>query len=89
LRRFRSQDHVVFGEMGLIGLDNRSATTGAKTECVLLEIERGDFLRLVGHRSELGIKVLLKLSELLVNRLRRSSEDIVRLTNALSIVLSK
>ena len=73
--------------MALIGQDNRSATTVARTECVLLEIERGDFLRLVGHRSELGIKVSFKLSELLVNRLRRSSEDIVRLNTALSIVL--
>ncbi len=61
----------------------------AKTDCILLEIERDNFLRLVGSRPQLGVKVLLKLSELLVNRLRRSGEDIIRLTTALSIALSK
>jgi CRP-like cAMP-binding protein len=89
LTRFRPQDHVIFGEMGLIAQDRRSASIVAKTECTLLEIKRDDFLRLVENSPQLGAKILLKLSELLSNRLRQTNKDIVRLTTALSIALSK
>lgn len=89
LTRFRPEDHAVFGEMALIALDNRSATIMANTDCVLFEIRRDDFIGLVEDSPELGVKVLLKLAELLVDRLRRSSQDVMRLTTALSIALSK
>ena len=89
LTRFKAEDHVVFGEMALIGQDNRSASILARTDCILLEIKRDDFLRLVEGKPKLGVKILLKLSELLISRLRHSSQDIMRLTTALSIALSK
>jgi len=89
LRRFRPEDHVIFGEIALIGQDNRSASIVARTDCILLEIKRDDFIGLIEGKPELGVKILMKLSELLVNRLRQSSQDIIRLTTALSIALSK
>jgi len=89
LTRFSPEDHVVFGEMALICQDSRSASVVAHTDCLLLEIKREDFVRLVESRTDLGVKVLLKLSELLVGRIRRANEDVVRLTTALSIALSK
>lgn len=89
LTRFRPEDHVVIGEMALICQDNRSATVQANTDCVLLEISREDFVRLVESRPGLGVKILLKLSELLVGRIRHANEDVIRLTTALSIALSK
>ena len=87
LTRFRPEDHVIFGEMALIGQDNRSASIIAHTDCILLEINRIDFVKLIESRPNLGIKLLMKLSELLINRLRQSSQDIARLTTALSIAL--
>jgi CRP-like cAMP-binding protein len=89
LTRFRPEDHEIFGEMALIGQDNRSASIMARTNCILLGIKRDDFLRLINARPQLGLKVLLKLSELLIRRLRQSSQDVIRLTTALSIALSK
>ena len=89
LTSFKPDDHVVFGEMALIGQDSRSASIVARTDCLFLEINRADFLKLVEARPRLGVMILMKLSELLVNRLKRSSEDIIRLTTALSISLSK
>ena len=89
LNRFRPEDHAILGEMALIGQDNRSASIMARTDCTLLEINRDDFLKLIKDRPELGVKILLKLSELLINRLRQSSQDVIRLTTALSIALSK
>ena len=89
LTRFRPEDHAIFGEMALIGQDNRSATILAKKDCVLLEIKRDDLIRLIEEKPEMGVKILMNLSGLLINRLRHSSQDVMRLTTALSIALSK
>lgn len=89
LTGFRAEDNVVFGEMALIGQDKRSASIMARTDCILLEIKRDDFIRLVEGKPGLGVKILMKLSELLISRLRHSSQDIMRLTTALSIALSR
>jgi CRP/FNR family transcriptional regulator, cyclic AMP receptor protein len=89
LTSFKPDDHVVFGEMALIGQDSRSASIIARTDCLLLEINRADFLKLIEDKPGLGVIILVKLSELLINRLKQSSQDIIRLTTALSIALSK
>ncbi|MFH1487315.1 MAG: cyclic nucleotide-binding domain-containing protein [Pseudomonadota bacterium] len=89
LTRFSPEDHAIFGEMALIGQDSRSATIIARTDCVLLEIKRDDFIRLIEGNPELGVKILMNLSGLLISRLRHSSQDIIRLTTALSIALSR
>jgi CRP-like cAMP-binding protein len=89
LTRFRPEDNAIFGEMALIAPDSRSASIMAQTDCILLEIKRDDFIGLVAGKPELGVKILMKLSELLINRLRQSNQDVIRLTTALSIALSK
>ncbi|MEW6666842.1 MAG: cyclic nucleotide-binding domain-containing protein [Thermodesulfobacteriota bacterium] len=89
LNRLTAKNHAVFGEMALIAEDKRSASIQCNTECVLLEISRDDFIRLVESRPELGVRILLNLSRLLIGRLRQASQDIMRLTTALSIALSK
>lgn len=87
LTHFRPEDHPIFGEMALIGQDNRSATIIARTDCVFLAIKRVDFIALVENNPQLGVKILLRLSNLLVDRLKQSSQDVTRLTTALSIAL--
>ncbi|MCF8062099.1 MAG: cyclic nucleotide-binding domain-containing protein [Deltaproteobacteria bacterium] len=89
LTRFRDADRVIFGEMALIGRDNRSATVMAKTDCTLAEIRREEFMALIEGRPQIGVKILMKVAELLVVRLRQASRDVIRLTTALSIALSK
>lgn len=89
LTRFRPEDRVVFGEMALIGQDSRSATIQAGSDCIFLEINRNDFVQLIEDRPGLGVKILMNIAELLVKRLRQSSQDIIRLTTALSIALSR
>lgn len=86
---FRAEDHVVFGEMALIARDTRSATVVALGDCILLEISRSDFLRVLESSPGLGSKLLFKICQLLISRLRQSSQDITRLTTALSIALGK
>lgn len=89
LNRLTAKDHAIFGEMALIAQDKRSASIQANTDCVLLEMSRDDFIRLIESRPELGVKILFNLSQLLISRLRQSSQDIIRLTTALSIALSR
>jgi len=89
LTRLQPKDNAIFGEMALIARENRSASITALTDCILLEIKRDAFMRLLEGKPSLGIKILIKLAELLAGRLRRSSDDVIRLTTALSIALSK
>ena len=44
---------------------------------------------LIECKPALGLKMLLQLCVLLANRLKQSSQDVTRLTTALSIALSK
>jgi len=88
LKRFEAGDNVVFGEMAMIDRENRSASVVTSTECILLEIKRADLLDLVEKRPQMGIKILKRIAELLASRLRQSSQDVIRLTTALSIALS-
>lgn len=89
LTRYRPDDHAVFGEMALIGRYPRSATISAMSDCRLLEINREDFLKLLEENPVVGARVLIKISESLIARLRQSSRDITRLSTALSVALGK
>ena len=63
-------------------------STVSTTDCTLLEIKREDFLDLIEERPEMGVKILRKMAEFLASRVRQSSQDVVRLTTALPIVVS-
>ncbi|MBU2547347.1 MAG: cyclic nucleotide-binding domain-containing protein [Proteobacteria bacterium] len=85
----RAEDHVVIGEMSLITEAERSATVTAQIDSTLYEITREHFLNLAWAKPELGLKVTLRLAELVSQRLKKSGEDVIRLTTALSIALSQ
>ena len=88
LTSLNAQDNVVFGEIALIDREKRSASVVSTTDCVLLEIKREDFLDLMEKKPKMGVKIFRKLAVLLAGRLRQSSQDVIRLTTALSIALS-
>jgi len=83
----KAEDGVSFGEMALLENDVRSATVTALTDCRLLELPREDFLRFIRENSATGCKVLLRLAQLLSGFLRKSDQDVVKLTTALAIAL--
>lgn len=69
-----------FGEMGLIDESPRSATALCRTDCRLVGFFRPDLFELIERDSRLGIKIVLKLAEIVAERLRnaqRMSEDYV------------
>jgi CRP/FNR family cyclic AMP-dependent transcriptional regulator len=83
----RAEDGVSFGEMALLEKDVRSATVTALTDCQMLELSREDFLQFIRENSSTGCKILLRLAQLLSNFLRKTDQDVVKLTTALAIAL--
>jgi CRP/FNR family transcriptional regulator, cyclic AMP receptor protein len=83
----KAENGVCFGEMALLEKDARSATVTALTDCRLLELAREDFLKFVRENSTTGCKILLRLAQLLSNYLRKTDQDVVKLTTALAIAL--
>lgn len=79
--------HAIFGEIALLEELKRTATIKAITNCVLYEINKDDFLKLVENDYELGYRILLNLARVVSARLRKADEETVKLTTALSIIL--
>jgi hypothetical protein len=50
-------------------------------------LHQKDFLDLIQHQPDLGVKLLLRLAQGLSVRLRKTSMDVVKLTSALAISL--
>ncbi len=85
--RLRAEDGIIFGEMALIENDVRSATVTTESPCTLLELSGNNFFHLVHEHPVMGVKILLRLGQFLSQRLRKSNEDIIKLTTALAIAL--
>ncbi len=78
-----------FGDMAMFEKDVRSATITASTDCLLFEIKRQDFERVTQENCALGYKLIRKIATVLCHRVRQGNQDILKLTTALSIALSK
>ena len=88
LIRLTGDDHCYFGEMALLGDGKRSATVKAVTECKLGIIKNSDFLKLCEKEPRIGYIVLTNIALILSDYLRKTNEDIIKLTTALSLSLS-
>lgn len=78
-----------FGEMSLVTGSPRSATIKALSECELFEINKNDFERLANKRPDIGYKIMKEIASTLSHRIEGLNENILKLTTALSIALSK
>ena len=85
----RASSVSFFGDMALFENEPRSATITAAEDCVLYEIGREDFERLATTQPALGYKIIRRISTVLCQRIRRGNQDVLKLTTALSIALSK
>jgi CRP/FNR family cyclic AMP-dependent transcriptional regulator len=85
--RLKAEDGASFGEMALLENDTRSATVTALTDCRLLELKRDDFLGFIHQSCTTGCRIMLRLAQLLSRFLRKTDQDLVKLTTALAIAL--
>jgi CRP/FNR family cyclic AMP-dependent transcriptional regulator len=85
--RLKAENGVYFGEMALLENETRSATVTALTDCSLLELHQKDFLDLVEQKPAMGVKMLMRLAQILSRHLRKTNQDVVKLTTALAVSL--
>ncbi len=78
-----------FGEMSLITGSPRSATIKAVTPCILYQIHKNDFDAMAENNPAIGYKVMRSIAVVLSNRVRTMNGNILKLTTALSLALSK
>ena len=66
----------IFGEIALLDGCPRTADASAMTDCVLMVVERRDFIPFLRRHPDLMMKII----EILCTRLRRTSEQVQELT---------
>jgi len=86
--RLTGEDHCFFGEMGLFGKNTRSATVKAVTQCSLMVIKGEDLRKLFNNQPRIGYAVVKNIGLILSDHLRKTNEDVFKLTTALSLALS-
>ncbi len=79
----------VFGEMALFGPEPRSATVTTASPCVLYEIAKKDYDELCAREPRLGLELTRRIAAILASRVRKGNEEILKLSTALSIALSR
>jgi CRP-like cAMP-binding protein len=89
MTRLRAGAVSFFGDMALFERAPRSATITAAADCTLYEISRDDFERLGDAHPALGYKIMRRIAPVLCQRIRHSNQDVLKLTTALSIALSR
>ena len=87
--RLKAEHVSFFGDMAMFQNEPRSATITAWTDCVLYEVTRDDFTGFCDKHPHLGLKILRKMAVVLSERIRKGNADVLKLTTALSIALTK
>jgi len=78
---------MLFGEMALVTRDVRTATVRTRTPCTCWMLRRDDFLRLGEANPRLGWAALLDIAQLLAERLKSTNQDVLRLFEALVMMV--
>ncbi|HTX72448.1 MAG TPA: cyclic nucleotide-binding domain-containing protein [Rectinemataceae bacterium] len=89
MNKLSSAHASVFGEMSMFGPEPRSATITASSNCVLYEIRRERFVSLCDAEPRIGLSIVRRIAGVLCSRVRKGNEDVLKLSTALSIALSR
>ena len=76
-------DGDFFGELALLDESPRSANAVCKTECTLIGFFRPDLFELIEKNTTLGIKIVLKLAEIVAQRLRHTDKELSKVKSQL------
>ncbi len=68
-----------FGEMSLLDESPRSASVVARTDASLIGFFRPDLFELMRRSPETGLKIVLKVAEMIGERLRATNQELSRL----------
>lgn len=73
------KDGDFFGEIALIDESPRSASAICRTDCYIIGFFRPDLFEIIEKHPKLGIKIVLKLAEIIAERLRRTNQEVAQL----------
>ena len=89
MTRLKAGTAPVFGEMSMFGDEPRSATLTAANDCVLFELSRNAFEGICEENPRLGLALTGRIAAMLSSRVRKGNDDVLKLSTALSIALSR
>jgi CRP-like cAMP-binding protein len=87
--KLQAEQVSLFGEMAMLEREPRSATITASKRCVLYEVRKDDFSRICDERPAMGLSLMRKIATMLSRRVRKGNEEVLKLSTALSIALTK
>lgn len=82
-------DGDFFGELGLLDESPRSASAVCKTDCLLIGFFRPDLFELIDRKPALGIKIVLKLAEIVGERLRKTDKELSKVKSQMDELQSE
>jgi len=90
LTRLDSSIKTFFGEVGLIEKDGvRTATVRTTSNSLIARLSKKDFKELMENDPVLGTILLGNIAEVLCQRLRTTNNNVLKITTAFSLALSK
>jgi CRP/FNR family cyclic AMP-dependent transcriptional regulator len=78
-----ADQHVFFGEIGLLLNDTRSATVVAEVDCVFLVTNRSKFTEFGENEPFVALMITRQIAQILAKRLHKTNQDVVTLFSAL------
>jgi CRP-like cAMP-binding protein len=87
LASVRADMHPAFGENGLVTAGKRTANVIAITDCVLYELQKADFEKLVDQDFELGYHMMRNTCVALSGLLAGMDDNLLKFATALSIAV--
>ncbi len=87
LMTMSSKEKPFFGEMGLPGQQERTASVIARASCRLLIIGQKNFERLCDDDPKMGFAILKRIALTAGERLLKTNKDVMKLTTALCLAL--
>jgi CRP-like cAMP-binding protein len=72
-----------FGEIALMDESPRTANAICKSDCTLIGFFRPDLFELIEKKPRLGTKIVIKLAEIIAQRLRKTDKELSKIKSQL------
>jgi CRP/FNR family cyclic AMP-dependent transcriptional regulator len=82
-------DGDFFGELALLDESPRSATAMCRTDCSLIGFFRTDLFDMIEQKTHLGLKIVMRLAEILAVRLRKTDKELSKVRSQLDMLASR
>ena len=90
LIRLKAEYNIAMGELSLFSEDKkRTATVKALTKCKIGYLTSKDFFNVCNSNKDIGYIIVSNIANIVTENLIKSNRDVLKLTTAFSLVMSK